>query len=187
MKKTPGYKLVTPAERQRLRHELEQMWSTVPPHALAKARELAGVEAGKEHEFSVALVREQEDTCLLNYGAPINLRVGMVDDAVNGQKAKLLNVQLICGERAWQIKDGVYAKRFQSSEHLKTFLASIEKKAAFASPRHCELMMRQCDSQLFPACHGVGVSRLTSLIKSGSLSVNLLAARAIFFRGVVTG
>lgn len=57
MKKTPGYKLLSPAERRRLRRELEQMWSTVPPQALDRARELAGVQAGKEHEFRVAAVQ----------------------------------------------------------------------------------------------------------------------------------
>lgn len=127
MKKIPGYKLVTPAERRRLRSELEQMWSTVPPQALAKARELAGVQPGKEHEFGVALVKEQEGTYLMGHDVPINFRVWLIDNAVNDENAKLLRVQLLCGDRAWQIDDGVYAKRFQSNEQLTEWLSSIEK------------------------------------------------------------
>ena len=127
MRKISGFKLITGTERRRLRRELKQMWRSVPPHALARARELAGVEAGKEHEFHVALVREQEDTCFINYGLGVNLRAGLTDGLVNGEAAKLLSVQLQCGERAWQIKDGIYAKRFQSSKQLNEWLASIEK------------------------------------------------------------
>lgn len=127
MKKTPGYKLVTPAERRRLRRELKQMWGTVPPQALARARELAGVQPGKEHEFRIALVKEQEGTHFIDYRVGISLRVGLVDDVVNGEKAKLLKVQLQCGERAWQVNDGIYAKRFQNNEQLNNWLAAIQK------------------------------------------------------------
>jgi hypothetical protein len=127
MKRMPGYKLVTPVERRRLRRELEQMWDTVPPQALAKARELAGVQPGKEHEFRIAVVKDQEGTCFIDYRVPINLRVWLVDGMVKGEKAKLLKVQLQCGERAWQINDGVYAKRFQSNEQLNDWLAAIQK------------------------------------------------------------
>ena len=106
------------------------MWGTVPPQALAKARELAGVEPGKEHEFRVALVKEQEGTHFIDYSLPVNLRVWLVDGVVKGQKAKLLKLQLNCGDRAWQIKDSVYAKRFQSSEQLNKWLAAIERHVA---------------------------------------------------------
>jgi hypothetical protein len=53
--------------------------------------------------------------------------VWLTHGIVNGEDAKLLKVQLQCGERAWQIEDGIYAKRFQSSEHLNDWLTSIEK------------------------------------------------------------
>lgn len=126
MAKTPRFKRLTQAETRRLRRESKQMWSTVPPHALARARELAGVEAGKEHEFRVALVQEQEDVCFLRYRGGVNLRAGLADGLVNSEEAKLLSLQLQCGERAWQINDGIYSNRFQSSHHLQKFLASIE-------------------------------------------------------------
>lgn len=127
MAKTRGFKRLTQVETERLHREVEQMWSNVPPHALARARELAGVEAGKEHEFRVALVREQEDMCFFKGGSGVNLRAGLADGLVKGETAKLLNLQLQWGERAWQINNGIYANRFQSSEHLRKFLASIEK------------------------------------------------------------
>ena len=127
MKKEPEYKLVSSAEKRRLRRELKQMWSTVPPHALARARELAGVQPGKEHEFRTALVKEEEGTYFMGYDVPINFRVWLVDDVVKGQRAKLFKVQLNCGERARQINDGIYAKRFKSSDQLQKFLASVEK------------------------------------------------------------
>lgn len=126
MKKTPGYKLLNPAERRRLSRELKQMWRTVPPEFLARARELAGVQPGKEHEFRTALVKEEEGAYFMGHEVPINVRVRLVDGVVKGQSAKLLKVLLNCGERAWQIEDGVYAKRFQSSDHLQKFLASVE-------------------------------------------------------------
>lgn len=126
MKKTPGYELLKPAERRRLRRELEQMWRSVPPQKLDRARELAGVQPGKEREFRIALVKEEKDTYFIDCGVPINLRVWLADGVVKGEKAKLLNVQLQCGERAWQIKDGVYAKRFQSNEQFNKWLAAIE-------------------------------------------------------------
>jgi len=127
MTKTRRFKRLTQSETERLRREVEQMWSTVPPHALARARELAGVQPGKEHEFRIALVREQEDICFLKCSGGVNLRAGLADGLVKGEKAKLLNLQLQCGDRAWQINNGIYANRFQSSEHLRKFLASIEK------------------------------------------------------------
>lgn len=127
MAKTRGFKRLTQAETRRLHRELKQSWRTVPPHALARARELAGVQAGKEHEFRVALVKEQEGEQFIDYQLPVNLLVWLVDGMVKGQKGKLLKVQLNCGERAWQINDGVYAKRFQSSEQLNKWLAAIDK------------------------------------------------------------
>ena len=117
MTKTRRFKRLTQSETERLRREVEQMWSTVPPHALARARELAGVQPGKEHEFRVALVREQEDMCFLKCGGGVNLRAGLADGLVTGEKAKLLNLQLQCGDRAWQINNGIYANRFQSLAH----------------------------------------------------------------------
>src|SRR5687767_10099645 len=68
MAKIPGFKLITGAEKRRLRRELKQMWSAVPPHALAKARKLARVQAGKEHEFRVAAVKEQNGTLAFDLG-----------------------------------------------------------------------------------------------------------------------
>jgi hypothetical protein len=122
-----GFKLITGSEKRRLRRELKQMWSTVPPHALPRARELAGVQAGKEHEFRVTLVKVHEETYFMGFHLGVNLCAGLVDDEVNGEEAKLLRVQLQCDGREWQIKDGIYAKRFQSSEQLNMWLASIEK------------------------------------------------------------
>jgi hypothetical protein len=127
MTKGSGLKSLTGAEKKRLRRELEQMWDIVPPQELARARELAGVQTGKEHEFRTAVVKAQEGTIFSDYRTEINLRVWLVDGEVKGEAAKLLTVQLQCGERAWQIDDGIYAKRFQSSEHLQKFLASIEE------------------------------------------------------------
>jgi hypothetical protein len=59
MTRGPRLKSLTGAEKKRLRRELEQMWSTVPEHALPKARQLAGVQTGKECEFRTAVVQEQ--------------------------------------------------------------------------------------------------------------------------------
>jgi hypothetical protein len=127
MTKMKGLKLITGAEKRRLRRELKQMWSTVPPHALARARELAGVQPGKEHEFRVAAVRDQTDSYFFDYDVDVSFRAGLVDDEVNGEPAKLLRVQLLCDGRVWQIKDWIYANRFRSNEQLNQWLASIEK------------------------------------------------------------
>jgi len=169
MKKIPGYKLVTPAERRQLRSELEQMWSTVPPQELAKARELAGVQPGKEHEFRIALVKEEEGTQFIDSRVPINLRVWLTHGIVNGEDAKLLKVQLQCGERAWQIDDGVYAKRFQSSEHLNDWLTSIEKHVfVHLLERLRDTCIYVWDEAVAKASgdHGVRKIDLTALAKS---------------------
>src|SRR5688500_11458718 len=102
MTKGSGLKSLTGAEKRRLRRELKQMWSTVPPHALAKARKLARVQPGKEHQFRTAFVKAQEGKNISDYRTEINLRVWLVDGEVKGEDAKLLKVQLQCGERAWQ-------------------------------------------------------------------------------------
>src|SRR5688500_15067922 len=67
MTKKPGFRPLTGAETRRLRRELKQGWSTVPPHAIDRARELAGVQPGKEHEFRLAYVPEQQDTSFIDY------------------------------------------------------------------------------------------------------------------------
>jgi len=100
MAKSRRLKRLTQAETGRLCRELKQMWGTVLPRALDSAHRLAGVQPGKEHEFRVALVREQEDMRFLKYAGGINLRAGLADGLVNGEKAKLLNLQLHLSLRA---------------------------------------------------------------------------------------
>jgi hypothetical protein len=145
------------------------MWSTVPPHALARARELAGVQSGKEHEFRIALVKEEDGTCFTSHDVPVNLRVWLADGMVKEEKAKLLKLQLQCGDRAWQMDDGVYAKRFQSNEQLTEWLSSIEKHVRLhLSERLWDACFFTWDEAIAKASseHGVRKVDLTALAKT---------------------
>lgn len=127
MTKIPGFKLITGNEKRRLRRELKQMWSTVPPHALERARQLAGVQPGKKHQFRIAAVQEQESNNFLDYSFAVGLRAELLDDLLNGQAAKQLNVQLQCGERQRRVRDLIYANRFRSTDQMNKWLASIHE------------------------------------------------------------
>ena len=79
------------AEKRQLQHELKQMWDTVPPQELARARELAGVQPGQEHKFRVAAVqdvavelRKEGVRCTAELPQPeIQIRFGLSDGDVD--------------------------------------------------------------------------------------------------------
>lgn len=131
MKKRPGYKVLTPAERRRLLRELEQMWSTVPPQALARARELAGVETGKEHEFRVAFVRESYGIGLKSEARPqanvivpdstprseITMRIELGECVTEGIPHKRLWVRVSCDGAIGQLHEDQPVTAFRDDEH----------------------------------------------------------------------
>jgi len=139
MAKTPKFELMAEPERRKLLRELRQMWRTVPKHARARARQLAGWQHGKNTQFRLAVVHE--DASFIDYAPGVRFRVSLIDDVVNGEDAKRVRVQVQCDGRAWEINDSVYARRFRNIEQLNKWVASIEK--------HLRLHLSQ---RLFDAC-----------------------------------
>lgn len=167
MAKTPELKLMPEAERRQLIRELNQMWRSIPKHARAKARQLGGGPPGEGQQFRVAQV--QEDACFLDYNPGVSLRVSLIDEAINGEDAKRLKVQVQCDGRVWQNNDFVYTRRFRSAKHLNQWLAAIEKHVRLhLSERLWDACFFTWDEAIAKASseHGVRKVDLTALAKT---------------------
>jgi hypothetical protein len=130
MAKTRGFKRLTQAETRRLRRETKQMWDSVPPHRLASARELAGVEEGKEHEFRAAFVRESgigvksearpEANVIVPDSTPrseLTMEIELGDCVVDGVQHKRLWVRVSCDGAIGQHKHDEPVTAFRDNEH----------------------------------------------------------------------
>jgi hypothetical protein len=140
MTKTPGFKLITGAEKRRLRRELKQMWGTVPPRELARARELAGVQAGKEHEFRTAAL--QNVTVAFEFGkdgVPCTAELPQPDievkfwlsDIDGDTRRKELRVSVLAGGLPG---NGTERRQFQSDEQAHDWLQFILLDLAYQLP-----------------------------------------------------
>jgi len=138
MKKTPGYKLLTPAETRRLRREVKQMWSTVPPQALAKARELAGVQPGKEHEFQIAAIQEiafelgtDEVPCTAEVSQP-EIEIKFWLSEVDGESSqKELCISVLAGGLPGTATE---RRQFQSDEQVHDWLRFVLSDLSYQLP-----------------------------------------------------
>lgn len=157
MKKTQGYKLVTPAERRRLRRELKQMWSTVPPQELARAGELAGVQPGKEHEFLVAAVQELAFN-LGKDGAPCTAELPQPDieiqfwlsDEHRDPLRKELRVSVLAGGLPG---NGIERRQFQSDEQAHDWLQFILSDLAYQLPFALRTtILNSIEESIYKAC-----------------------------------
>jgi hypothetical protein len=189
MRKT--HRSMSEAEKRQLQHELKQMWDIVPPQELARARELAGVQTGKEHEFRIAAAKGQERNDFLDDSFAVRLRAELLDDVLNEQAAKQLNVQLQCGERQWQIRDGIYAHRFRSTQQLNNWLASIhEYYVLHLIERIRDTCLSVWDEALAKASndHGVRKIDLTALREAQIKELRADKSKALSIkRGAKTG
>lgn len=143
MSKIRDFKWLTEAEGQQLRRELEQMWSTVPQDALARARQLAGVEAGKEHQFRVAAVQEQNGVLAFQFGkdgVPCTAELPQTDIEVKfwlsefegDPLQKELHVSVLAGGLPGTVIEG---QRFESDDHAARWLQFILADLAYQLPR----------------------------------------------------
>ncbi len=131
MAKTRGLKRLTQVETRRLRREVEQMWGTVPPHRLASARELAGVEEGKEHEFRAAFVQESYGIGVKSEARPeanvivpdstprseVTMEIELGDCVVDGVQHKRLWVRVSCDGAIGERREDQPVTTFRDDEH----------------------------------------------------------------------
>lgn len=124
-------RLLTESETLQLRRETKQAWDTVPPHRLARARELAGVEAGKEHEFRVASVRESYGIGLKSEARPeanvivpdstprseVTMEIEIGDCVVDGVQHKRVWVRVSCDGAIGEHKHDEPVTGFRDEEH----------------------------------------------------------------------
>lgn len=167
MKKTPELEFMAEPERRQLISELRQMWRSIPKHARANARRLGGGPPGKRQQFRVAVV--QEDACFLDYNPGVSLRASLIDEAINGEDAKRLKVQVQSDGRVWQNNDFVYTRRFRSPKHLNQWLVAIEKHVRLhLSERLWDTCFFIWDEAIAKASseHGVRKVDLTALAKT---------------------
>jgi hypothetical protein len=142
MSKIRDFKWLTEAESEQLPHELKQMWSTVPEDALARARQLAGVEAGKEHQFRVAAVPEQNGLFGLQFGkdgVPCAAQLPQPEIEIkfylsefNGDPLqKELHISVLAGGLPGTAVEG---QLFESDDHAARWLQYILSDLAYQLP-----------------------------------------------------
>lgn len=156
-KKKPGYRLVTAAEKRRLQHELKQTWDTVPLQGLARARELAGVQPGKEHEFRVAAVEELTFD-LGKDGVPGTVELPQpeiqikfaLSDGDGDPLRKELRVSVLAGGLPG---NGTERRQFQSDEQAHEWLQFILLDFAYQLPFALRTtILNSFEESIYKAC-----------------------------------
>ena len=155
MRKT--HRSMSEAEKQRLQHELKQMWDTVPPQELARARELAGVQSGKEHEFQIAAVEERTlefgkegVPCTAELPQPeIQIKFGL-SDADGDPLRKELRVSVLAGGLPG---NGTERRQFQSDEQAHDWLQFILLDLAYQLPFALRTtILNSIEESIYKAC-----------------------------------
>jgi hypothetical protein len=159
MTKMKGFKLMTAPEKRRLRRELKQGWRTVPPHTLDRARELAGVEAGKEHVFRTAAVQnvtlafesgKDRAPCTAQLPQPdIEIKFWLSDiDGNTGRKE--LRVSVLAGGLPG---NGTERRQFQSDEQAHDWLQFVLLDLAYQLPFELRTtILNSIEESIYKAC-----------------------------------
>lgn len=165
MTKRSRFKLMTDAEKQQLRSELKQMWDTVPPHALASARELAGVQPGQEHEFRVAEVQELAFE-LGKEGVPCTAEIPQPDieikfwlsDEDQDPLRKELRISVLTGGLPG---DGTERRQFESDEQAHDWFQFILLDLAYQLPFALRTtILHSIEETLYKACERFNLHKL---------------------------
>lgn len=144
-------KLLTESETERLRRESKQAWDTVPPHRLARARELARVKAGKEHEFGVAAVQERDAMPSTAELPQPDIQIKFWLSDIDGEKSlKELRVSLLAGGL---LGNAIERRQFQSDEQAHDWLQFILSDLALQLPFALRItILNILEESIYKAC-----------------------------------